>query len=204
MKIMDISRPYYAGMPVYPGDPDFQSQYVCAFVQGDGCEVSKLTLGTHCGTHIDAPAHMIPGGCTIDHLGIERFYGPCRVVTVGPGAVTAHMLEMARVETGERLLLKTEPEALHRIAADSGSITQDAADYLVSRKTVLVGIDSDSIEDMDTGKGEVHRSLLGAGIPIIEGLDLSAVPDGRYILSAFPLLLRGENGSPCRAVLICE
>lgn len=82
MKIIDISQEIYQGMPVYPGDPTFQSRRVNSFKQGDMCEVSEVTMGTHCGTHIDAPLHMLPDGQPLECFSLECFLGPCRVLTV--------------------------------------------------------------------------------------------------------------------------
>ena len=82
MKIIDISQEIYQGMPVYPGDPTFQSHRVNSFKQGDMCEVSEVTMGTHCGTHIDAPTHMVPDGKPLESFPLDCFIGPCRVLNV--------------------------------------------------------------------------------------------------------------------------
>ena len=82
MKIIDISQEIYSGMPVYPGDPSFQARRVNSFKQGDMCEVSEITMGTHCGTHVDAPLHMLPDGAPLESIPLDCFVGKCRVLTV--------------------------------------------------------------------------------------------------------------------------
>ena len=88
MKIIDISQEIRSDMTVYPGDPRFHSQVSASFKQGDMCEVSELTIGSHCGTHVDAPLHMIPGGATIESMPLECFIGPCRVLTFAAQVIT--------------------------------------------------------------------------------------------------------------------
>ena len=206
MRIIDISQRITESMPVYPGDPPFRSQPVCLFETGDGCEVSKLTIGTHSGTHIDAPSHMIPGGASLDDVPLDCFIGPCRVLTMLQKVITEDMLRTANIRPGERVLLRTDPtgQAIDAGTLSCAAITPEAARYLAAQKICLVGIDSPSIEDVEQYGGEVHRTLLGAGIPILEGLDLRNAREEKYVLSALPLSLPGENGSPCRAVLIEE
>lgn len=206
MNLIDISQEIHPGMFVYPGDPNFCSREVCSFKRGDICEVSELSIGSHCGTHIDAPRHMVPGGATLEQLPLDCFYGPCRVLTVPAAVVSERMLIDAQVQPGERILLRTDP---HGRAQGSGRFNPSvlsvrAAQYLVQQKVKLVGIDSPTVENMEQGDGEVHRLLLEAGIAILEGLCLTGATAEHYTLSAFPLKLTGENGSPCRAVLIGE
>ena len=86
MKIIDITQEIRSDMTVYPGDPRFHSQVSASFKQGDMCEVSELTIGSHCGTHVDAPLHMIPGGKTVESMPLVNFIGPCRVLTM-PAAI---------------------------------------------------------------------------------------------------------------------
>ena len=168
MKIIDISQEIYQGMPVYPGDPTFQSHRVNSFKQGDMCEVSEVTMGTHCGTHIDAPTHMVPDGKPLESFPLDCFIGPCRVLNVPYPSV----------------------------------LSMRAAQYLAQLPVKLVGIDAPTVENMELCDGEVHAALLKAGIPLLEGLRLEEADKENYELSALPIRLMGENGAPCRAVLI--
>ena len=192
-------------MTVYPGDPRFTSRSVSSFKHGDICEVSELTIGSHCGTHIDAPLHMIPGGATIETMPLEQFIGPCRVLTLAAPVITEKMLSEHQIQEGERILLRTDPKGEYTPKNgqfNPSVLSMRAAQYLAERHVRLVGIDSPTVENMELCDGEVHRALLQAGVAILEGLYLKDVPGERYILSALPLSLVGENGAPCRAVLI--
>ena len=207
MKIIDISQEIREDMMVYPGDPRFHSHPSLSFKHGDGCEVSELTIGSHCGTHIDAPLHMIPGGAPVESVPLDAFIGPCRVLTLPVGVVTEKMLAEHNVEAGERILLRTDPEA--KYTPKNGKfnpavLSLRAAQYLVHTGAKLVGIDAPTVENMESGDGEVHRTLLSGGVAILEGLLLEKAEKERYFLSALPLSLTGENGSPCRAVLVQE
>ena len=192
-------------MTVYPGDPRFTSRSVSSFKHGDICEVSELTIGSHCGTHIDAPLHMIPGGATIETMPLEQFIGPCRVLTLAAPVITEKMLSEHQIQECERILLRTDPKGEYTPKNgqfNPSVLSMRAAQYLAERHVRLVGIDSPTVENMELCDGEVHRALLQAGVAILEGLCLKDVPGERYILSALPLSLVGENGAPCRAVLI--
>ena len=192
-------------MTVYPGDPRFTSRSVSSFKHGDICEVSELTIGSHCGTHIDAPLHMIPGGATIETMPLEQFIGSCRVLTLAAPVITEKMLSEHQIQEGERILLRTDPKGEYTPKNgqfNPSVLSMRAAQYLAERHVRLVGIDSPTVENMELCDGEVHRALLQAGVAILEGLCLKDVPGERYILSALPLSLVGENGAPCRAVLI--
>ena len=207
MKIIDISQEIRSDMTVYPGDPRFHSQASASFKQGDMCEVSELTIGSHCGTHVDAPLHMIPGGATIESMPLECFIGPCRVLTFAAQVITEKMLIDCQVAEGERVLLRTDPKGEYRPRNghfNPAVLSMRAAQYLAQQHVRLVGIDSPTVENMEICDGEIHRTLLGAGVAILEGLLLEKVTGEHYFLSALPLSLTGENGAPCRAVLIEE
>ena len=195
------------GMIVYPGDPQYHSKRVYSFADGHDCEVSEIVIGSHCGTHVDAPKHMIPGGAPLQDTPLDRFIGPCRVLNIPTEVITAEMLSNHRIASGERILIRTDPEgryASHHAGLNPAAIDQSAAAYLSACGIALVGIDSPSVEDMGLSDGAVHRQLLSAGIAVLEGLRLQDVEEGNYFLSALPLALEGENGSPCRAVLVKE
>lgn len=207
MKIIDISQEISHDMTVYPGDPRFLSRSVSSFKRGDMCEVSELTIGSHCGTHIDAPLHMIPGGATIESVPLEHFLGPCRVLTLAAPIITERMLVEHQIKAGERILLRTDPKGEYTPKNgrfNPSVLSMRAAQYLAEQKVRLVGIDSPTVENMEICDGEVHRALLQAGVAILEGLNLRHVTGECYMLSALPLSLVGENGAPCRAVLVEE
>lgn len=207
MKVIDISQRIQHDMTVYPGDPVFQRHLVSSFKHGNICEVSELTIGSHCGTHIDAPRHMIPGGAPIESIPLEHFIGPCRVLTFQAHIITEKMLIEKQIQEGERILLRTDPRGEYLPVHgqfNPSVLSMRAAQYLAQQKIRLIGIDAPTVENMEICDGEIHRTLLEAGVAILEGLCLTEAAGEHYYLSALPLSLHGENGAPCRAVLVEE
>ena len=192
MKIIDISRELFS-TGVYPGDPVPKRDIVRRIDMGDACNLSGFYSGCHSATHIDAPLHFIDGGDSIDKIDLSRCIGPCSVVEVS-GIVTGADIDQFLPQMEKRILLKGNGTAF---------LSQSAAFALAQAGILLVGTDAQSIGPPD-GEAAPHRELLGAGIPILEGIELSAVQPGVYQLSALPLLLGGAEAAPARAVLICE
>ncbi|MGH9011504.1 MAG: cyclase family protein [Acidimicrobiia bacterium] len=192
--IIDISRPLSQATPVWPGDPPVIVEPVARVEDGDPAAVSRLALGTHTGTHVDPPAHFFPGEVAVDALPLDVLVGPAVVADFPAGPIDRAALESLSLADGSaRLLLKT--------GADAGAVTTDGARWLVERGVRLVGADTLSIEP-ETDDYPVHRILLGAGVVIVEGLDLTAVVPGSYELVCLPLRIAGGDGAPARAVLI--
>jgi arylformamidase len=204
MKFFDITMPIYQGQTVYPGDPEVLIAPVSSISSGDGTNVSRLTLSTHTGTHLDPPRHFHDRGKSVDHVPLELLIGTVLVVDLPEareiGAAELQALPLAGVE---RLLLKTgnsllwESEAFSR---DYACLNESGARYLRETGVKLVGIDYLSIERFD-GDGAVHRLLLDHGVIILEGLNLTGVPGGHYELICLPLRIKGGDGAPVRAVL---
>lgn len=190
MRLYDISRPLL-GAPVYPGDPAPVLSRLCGFEAGQDYQLSSLSLCCHNATHLDAPLHVSPNGEAVDALDLRRCMGVCRVAST-QGDVTAAQVECLALPAGRAVLWK-----------GAAGLTQGAAQALVRAGVSLVGIDALSIAQ---GEHElpVHRILLGAGIPLLEGLDLRAVAPGEYVLLALPLRIEGAEASPVRAVLLAE
>ena len=192
--IIDISRPIGPDTPVWPGDPPVVVEPVARVRDGDPADVSRLALGTHTGTHVDPPAHFLPGTATVDALPLEVLIGPAVVAQFSPGPIDETALESTALPDGSaRLLLKTGGAA--------GAVTPDGARWLVERGVRLVGADTLSIEP-ETDDYPVHRTLLGACVVIVEGLDLAAVGPGSYELVCLPLRVVDGDGAPARAVLM--
>ncbi|HEV3363305.1 MAG TPA: cyclase family protein [Acidimicrobiia bacterium] len=192
--IIDISLPLGPDTPVWPGDPPVLVEAVARIEDGDPADVSRLALGTHTGTHVDPPAHFLPGAATVDHLPLEVLVGPAVVLDCSAGPIDGAALEARPLPDGStRVLLKT--------GGDAGALTPDGARWLVERGVRLVGADTLSIEP-ETGDYPVHRLLLGAGVVIVEGLDLAAVAAGAYQFVCLPLRIVDGDGAPARAVLI--
>jgi len=191
-------------MVVYEGDPPVVVSPALSLDRGDPANVSRLTLGSHTGTHVDAPRHFIAGAAPIDAAPLDVLMGPARVVAwpsgpIGPAAVAA-----AGVAGERRVIFKTGNSALWDapgFVRDYQSLTLEAADALVQAGVALVGIDYLSIEAFGARGHPVHHRLLEAGVIILEGLDLSAVGPGRYELVCLPLRIRDGDGAPARALL---
>jgi arylformamidase len=203
----DISVPVGPGMLHYGRQPE--KTMVESIAQGDPGDVSRWLIGSHTGTHLDAPAHFSPGGATIDEIPLDVFVGPARVLDltgVHGREIGAADLVAAGLGDDERVLLKTanstgalqETTKTTWIGLDAG-----AARLLVDRGVRLVGIDYLTI---DSPAGEVgwpvHRILCPAGVVILEVVDLSDVPEGMYLLAALPVPLVGSEAAFGRAVLI--
>lgn len=196
--LIDITRPLDPNTPIWPGDPAVRALPFRS-IPADGARVTQIEMGTHSGTHMDAPSHFLEGGAGIDHAPLQAMVGKALVCAVGDerGLVNRAALSAA-LGNGhlKRLLLRTRSVA-HRSGA---WIDTDAALYLAKHGVRLIGTEGMSIEAPD-GSGAVHRALLGAGIVILEYVDLSHVEPGIYNLIALPLRLTDLDAAPCRAIL---
>ncbi|MBI4498320.1 MAG: cyclase family protein [Chloroflexi bacterium] len=207
MKIHDISVPISAELPVYPGDAGVSLTPVARMAQGAVADVSLLSLGTHTGTHVDPPGHFLPGGATVDALPLEVLIGPAWVADArGLPTITRPVVEQLDIPVGaQRVLFRTDNSELwerREFVKDFVYLEGDAARWLVERGVRLVGIDYLSVERFGFDRPEAHLTLLGAGVVILEGLDLRAVRQGPYTLLALPLKIQGGDGAPARVVLL--
>jgi arylformamidase len=192
MRIVDVSVPVRPGMIVYPGDPEVRLERVSSIADGEGFNLSRLDLGVHSGTHVDAPLHFVEDGASVETLALDVLVGPCVVV---------EGLEVAAVPAGaERVLFKTANSRLwerDEFSENFLALDGEAARALVAAGVRLVGIDYLTI-----GDEEAHRVLLGAGVVAVEGLDLREVEPGDYRLVCAPLKLEGAEGAPARVLLL--
>jgi arylformamidase len=207
MKLYDISTPIRPGMQLYAGDPPTLMAPWTSLSTGDPASVSRISIGTHTGTHVDAPAHFLLGGATVDRIDLGACIGPVDVVdllALSAARVDTDILRERMPDGAERLLLKTHDGSLWDAPAmqnDFAALTDGAAAWLVGRGVRLVGIDYLSVAPV-SDPAPVHRTLLAAGVVILEGLDLRAVAAGRYTLVCLPLRLHDADGAPARAVLL--
>ena len=207
MKLIDVTVPIRDAMTVYRGNPAVRIRPVMRLAT-DGVNVSELRLGSHTGTHVDAPSHFIKGGKGIDRVDPERFIGPAYVADLRrvKGGIGAVDLGKARIPRGtRRVLLRTSNSRWWHPArafrTDFVYLDPDGADWLVDRDVQLVGIDYLSIEGYGVAGAPTHKRLLLAGIPILEGLDLFNVHPGRWQMAAFPLRIKDGDAGLTRAVL---
>lgn len=204
----DISVALDGDLPTWPGSPGVLAKLRTSIGEGDDANVTQLSIDVHTGTHIDAPRHFIDRGETVEDLGLEPFIGPATVLDTGSAReITASLLGAATIpEDTERLLLRTVNSSrpdLYRTPFDEdyAALTLDGAEWLAARGLRLVGIDYLSIQRY-TEPPDVHRALLGAGIPILEGLALAEVTPGPYELVCLPTRLVNVEGAPARAILL--
>jgi arylformamidase len=210
MHIYDISLTISDDLPVWPGDSEILVERVVKMEEGATSNVSHLSMSAHVGTHVDAPFHFLGGDApTVERLPLEVLIGRAYVLSLGDEVdlVTASVLERAGVPPRtRRLLIKTRNSALwarreSEFRTDFVALSADGARYLVGRGVKLVGVDYLSVAPFDQG-APTHKILLGAGIVALEGLDLSGVSSGRYMLYCLPLKVAGADGAPARAILI--
>ncbi len=195
MKIYDISQEVFS-CSVYSGDPKPTGRSILSIDKGDACNLTELTMCAHNGTHVDAPYHFINDGLKIDELPIEKL--------VGYALVAEHNGEVYG-EDAEKFINKArnvQNKSVNKILIKgNATVTYDAAKVFAGAGLDLVGNESQTVGPNDAPK-QVHLELLGANVILLEGIRLSSVPEGVYLLSAAPLNLGGCDGSPCRAVLI--
>jgi len=204
MKIYDITRPLMPGIASYPGDPAFERTLHCDLARGDSCTISRLNLSAHSGTHLDAPAHFLPGGSPVGDIPLGALIGLARVIVKKTdGHVTA--ADLGEVKEGEKILLRTSNSSIDLAGAfkeDYVALTTEAAQLLADSHVVLLGMDYLSVEPFGASDPLVHKILLGAGTVILEGLNLYGVEEGTYFLIALPLSIPEAEGAPVRAILL--
>jgi arylformamidase len=206
MPLYDVTRTLIEGMPTYPGEPGPELTSLKRIADGDPANVSRLSLGVHTGTHVDAPVHFFEGAAGAETLPLDALCGPVRVVGIDdPEAVRVPELERAGLDGVQRVLFKTRNGELASdpsFRRDFVSIGPEAAEWLVARDVRLVGVDYLSVEAFGAPEPRTHRTLLAARVVIIEGLDLREPPPGDYDLWCLPLKLAGSDGAPARVVLV--
>lgn len=208
MPIHDISLPISESLVVWPGDPAIQITQPSHLNRGDEATVSRLDMGAHTGTHVDAPAHFVPDGVGVDGLDLDLLVGPALVVhALESDALSADVLEGLSIPAGtKRVLFCTHnserwARGETEFWTDYVGVTDEGAQWLIARGVRLVGIDHLSVAPFDE-LVPPHRTLLGAGLVVVEGLDLSNVAPGIYHLVCLPLKIVGGDGAPARAILI--
>ncbi len=204
-RFLDVSVPLEPGTPAYPGNPEFELHPVKRIAHGGSSNVSRLVMGTHSGTHVDAPLHVFDGSVSADELDLDLLIGRARVIDMPRrGAITAGDLASAGLREDLRVLLRTPNSALWNGATfkpDYTHLAEDAARYLVDQGVKVVGIDYLSVEQFKKPGAPAHRALLSQGVIIVEGLNLSEAEPGMYEMYCLPLRITGADGAPARVVL---
>jgi arylformamidase len=200
---IDISVPLWEGMALWPSDPRLAVEHFEHLSGGVVVKVSGLHLGSHTGTHVDAPVHFSAGEGTVDNLPLDRLIGPAEVFDLrGVVGIGAKELGAAGAGRARRVLLKTDNSewvCAGPIPATPAYVTEDGAELLVEAGVELVGVDGLSVAK--SGQPGTHVRLLAAGVVVVETVDLSAVAAGEYDLICLPLRVKGGDAAPARAVL---
>lgn len=204
--LYDVTRPLSSGFAEWPGDAPCRLSWTARLEEGGPANVSELRMSAHCGTHVDAPLHVLPGGEAVGALPLSAFRGRARVVEArGVDAIDGALVEKALGdgESAPRVLFRTgawgDPAVFPR---SFPALTAAAAARLRDAGVVLVGTDAPSVDPFESDDLPAHRVLAEGGIAILENLLLDEVPVGTYELIAFPLRLTGADASPVRAVLL--
>lgn len=208
MPIHDITLTITPALPVWPGDPPVHLSQPVHLDRGDPLTLTRLDIGAHTGTHLDAPAHFIPGGAGVEALDLETLVGPALVVeALTADALTAQVLDTLAIPAGvRRILFKTRNSELwdrspDDFVEDFVAVTASGAQWLVERGVRLVGVDYLSVAPV-ADSAPCHQILLRAGVVPVEGLDLRGIAPGVYQLVCLPMKIAGSDGAPCRAILI--
>jgi arylformamidase len=203
-EIIDISLSLSESTIVYPGNPKVELEAMPSATSGS--VISKIVFGSHTGTHVDAPQHVIENGEPLDQISLETFVGNCRVIdcTSDTESVSRKTLENANVQKNERILLKTTNSlrGFEKFYDDYVFVSPEATSYLAEKEVSLVAIDYLSIKQRGSKDNSPHTNLLSRNIPIIEGVDLSKVQAGEYFLVLLPLKFINIDGAPARAILM--
>lgn len=210
----DISVSIHPDLPVWEGDPPVTIHSAASIERGDMANVSRLEIGAHTGTHIDAPVHFVPGRKGIDKLVLDTLIGPAYVVdlTDVEREVKGRDFDQANIPQGtRRLLCRTKNSRLwskspSRFDPDFVGISPDGARWLIDHGIELVGIDYLGVERFESvvNGAPTHHALLENEMIIVEGLDLSEVPTGSYTLICLPVKIKDSDGAPSRAILVKE
>ena len=204
---IDISVPLRNGMVTWPGDAKFERTSTLQMAQGDPCNLSQISTTAHIGTHMDAPRHFLADGAAMETMPIAATMGRARVIEIAdPEVIRTSELEPHHLATGERILLKTKNSGYcwktDQFQEKYVYIEPETARYLAQCGIQTVGVDYLSVGGFQSGGPETHRIMLGAGIWIIEGLDLEHVEPGEYELFCLPLRIIGSDGAPARVIAV--
>jgi len=201
MKLYDITRTLSPDMAIYPGNPPVEFEVH----EGETSTHTRIVLGTHTGTHVDAPRHVFRHGKGVDELSLEKLCGRCRIFDLRgvKEKITIADLEPYAIEKGERILVRTtnSERDFEDFYDDFVYLDGDCADYLIEKGICLFGIDYLSVKKKGGNDHRPHTSLLEKEIIILEGLDLRTISEGFYDLFALPLKLEGIDGASVRAIL---
>ena len=203
MHVIDLSVPINEQTPVYPGDPKTKIEPAGVFAK-DGYNDHLVTLGTHVGTHVDAPLHMLEKGKSLDQIPVEYFIGPGKYIKVD-GAFDLEQVKAANLQAGDIVLFHTGMSDVfyeESYYTDYPTMSEEIASYLVQQKVKMVGLDTGSADNLDDFP--IHKTLLGGDVLIIENLtNLERLADKTFTVYALPLKLE-VDGPPARVIAVIK
>ena len=205
MKFIDVSVPLDAQLPTYPNNTPFSLEPIKRIARGDSSNVSTLHMSVHTGTHVDAPRHFFDERAGTESLPLDLLMGRARVIEVDSRAgIAAEDLSGLDLSDDIRVLIKTHNSRLWgspEFHPDYVGVLESGAKHLVAHGIKVVGVDYLSVETFHNPGAPAHHTLLGAGVIVIEGLDLRDVEAGIYDMICLPLRIVGSDGAPARVVL---
>jgi arylformamidase len=208
--IYDISVLLGSESITFPSDTPYSRDLMLTIKDNGICNVSKLVLSAHAGTHLDFPLHFVPDGKSIDDYSVQDFILPAQVVHIDDKeSIKPRELEKIDIKQGDAILFKTENSINDRCRKGVFSekfvyLSVESAAFCATQKVSLIGIDYISIDRFGDETSPAHHKLLENNILILEGINLKEVPPGRYTLFCLPLKIRGGEASPVRAILMSQ
>jgi arylformamidase len=202
----DVTAPLHTGMVHWPDNPPVSIERMLDISKGDNANVSAMSMGSHTGTHMDAPVHFLNDGIGLDRMDLDATIGTARVIKIDDReAIRPDAIRDAVFDPGDRIIFRTrnsdEEWWSQSFKEDFVYLSHEAAQLLVERQVRTVGVDYLSVGGYKRDGAATHKALLGAGVWIIEGLRLQAIEPGDYELICLPLLVIGADGAPARALL---
>lgn len=210
MKVTDLTHIIYSDMPVFPGteQPILEKANT---LEKDGFQEAKITMYSHTGTHIDAPAHMLSNGPYLDNLDIEHFIGNATILDFSNGKMELIDVDSLKpyeekIKNVEFIIIKTGWSKYwgdKKYYEDFPSLSEESAKWLSEFNLKGIGIDAISIDNIKSTTFAVHKILMSKNIIIIENLtNLNSISKEYFILSIMPLKNKNADGSPVRAISI--
>lgn len=201
-RIWDISQTLRPGLPVWPGDTEFDIERTWDMAAGSPVNVSRMTMSTHSGTHGDAPLHYGNDAADIASVELDPYIGECLVVDARSVSGAIGVGDLPAIESADRVLFRTYDTFPHDAwREDFTAISAEAIRWLAVQGVKLIGTDAPSVDPQNSKSIDAHKAVLEEDMRILEGLVLDGVPAGRYELIALPLKVAGGDAGLCRAIL---
>lgn len=202
---IDVTRPVTAGMIHWPGDPDVEIEKVSDMGKGDICNVTRVTMCVHTGTHMDAPLHFLRDGAGMEEAPLKALMGEARVIAIDdPVSVRRADLVQHDIQRAERIIFRTRNVSIEwnsEFQMDFVHIAADAAQYLADQKVALVGVDYMSVGGFYQDMVETHVALLQSGAWVVENLNLTEISPGEWEIICLPMKIIGSDGAPARVLM---